>query len=565
MQYQFLSLALALLFSFIVFPIIGSDQTTGEASAEADLVVHTVHGPVQGAISDVAPEIRVFRGIPFAAPPVGDLRWRNPQPVQDWHDVRDATEFAPRCYQPSLDQGFYSMEPQPASEDCLYLNVWTGASSSDSKLPVMVWIHGGAFIMGSGSEAIYRGARLAQDGVVVVTVNYRLGLMGFFAHPALSAESESSVSGNQGLYDQVAALKWVQENVNAFGGDPENVTIFGESAGSMSVCYLVATPLAKGLFQKAIGQSGGCFAKHPTLTESADDFQLIDTPSLPDTSGYGIGKSVATALGGETNDAPAIGRMREMSAEEITAKLAERQVNVPWRSIFVDGVMFPAQMRMLMSDRRANQVDTIIGSTRDEGVMLWPQVEEAPIEDWKSNLHSRAPKFAESLIQAYSDDAAKSTKLATQELMSDALFGAEMRTWAQHVEVQGKKAFVYVFNHAPPLNELGRSLGAFHGGEIQYVFQSHAGGNAVDGHPELWDESDKKVANVMRQYWVNFAKTGDPNGAGLPEWPQYMTSTNQTLAIEKDSHVVSDFRKAKLDVFEQIMRTGFAEPGADHE
>ena len=556
---KYASLLLAGICSVVASLIFAADDSSDDETVATELVVQTASGPLQGANSLIAPGVRAFKGIPFAAPPIGDLRWQTPQPVAAWDEVRDATEFGSRCYQPTIEQGFYAMEPQPTSEDCLYLNVWTNATASDAQLPVMVWIHGGAFIMGSGSETIYHGDRLAQHGVVVVTVNYRLGLMGFYAHPALSAESETGVSGNQGLYDQVAALQWVQNNIAAFGGDPDNVTIFGESAGSISVCYLVATPLAKGLFQKAIGQSGGCFAKHPTLTESSEEFLLLATPGVQDNSGYAVGRSVAAALGEDLDEEDAIAHMRDMSPEEIATKLAEQQVNVPWRSIYVDGVMFPNQMRLLMSGGGSNHVDTIVGSTKDEGVMLWPEIPEAPLEAWESNLRSNAPKYAEQLIAAYSEDAQKSTKTATQEMMSDAIFTSEMRTWAQHVENQGKNVFVYVFNHAPPLDGLGRSLGAFHGGEIQYVFQSHAGEDAEDGMPVLWDESDRTVANLMRQFWVNFARTGDPNGESLPDWPRYMSSTNQSLAIEEQSSVVSDLRKAKLDVFEQIMRDGFSE------
>lgn len=552
-------------FCSVAVTFISANNVIDKTTIESELIVQTASGPVKGAYSTVAPDIQTFKGIPFAAPPVGNLRWRNPQPVTAWEDVREATEFGSRCYQPTFEQGFYAMEPQPTSEDCLFLNVWTSASSSDAQMPVMVWIHGGAFIMGSGAEKVYHGDRLAQDGVVVVTVNYRLGLMGFFAHPALSAESETGVSGNQGLYDQIAALQWVHDNIAAFGGDPDNVTIFGESAGSISVCYLVATPLANGLFQKAIGQSGGCFAKHPTLNESGEEFPLLATPGVQDTSGYGVGKRVAKVLSGDTDGTSAIAQMREMSPEEIAAKLVEQQVNVPWRSIYVDGVMFPEQMRVLMSDGGANRVHTIVGSTKDEGVMLWPQIPETPIEDWQASIRTNTPKFAELLIAAYAEDAQNSTKTATQEMMSDAIFTAEMRTWAQHVERQGKNAYVYIFNHAPPIDGMGRSLGAFHGGEIQYVFQSHAGENADDGQPVLWEPSDRTVANLMRQYWVNFASTGDPNGDGLPEWPRYMASSNQTLAIEEKPNVVADLRKAKLDVFEQAMRAGFAEADAMEE
>ena len=551
---------LSALLACITLLIVAPHALLAEEDA-ADLIVTTSHGPLQGTQSDVSPGVSVFRGVPFAAPPIGDLRWQQPQPLQAWDEPRDAVEFGPRCVQPEVEQGFYAMEPQPTAEDCLYLNVWTTSLAEDAKLPVMVWIHGGAFLMGSGSETIYHGDRLAQDEVVVVTVNYRLGLLGFFAHPALSAEAANGVSGNQALYDQIAALQWVQDNIAAFGGDPENVTIFGESAGSMSVCYLVATPLAEGLFQKAIGQSGGCFAKHPTFTESSPEFQLIPTPPVGDNSGYGVSSVIVKALGIESNDASAIEQMRAMSTDTIFEKLAENGFVAPWRAIYVDGQMFPTQMRTLMSDGRANQVHTLVGSTRDEGVMLWPQVPEDSVEDWKANLNANSPAFGSQLIDVYASDAEQSTKTATQEIMSDLFFGGEMRKWAELVTGQDRNAFVYVFNHAPPIENFGRTLGAFHGGEIQYVFQSHDGENAEDGLPLLWDASDRSVANTMRAYWVNFAKSGDPNGEGLPTWPKYDPASRNTLAIEEETHVVADFRKAKFDVIEQIMRQGFTETG----
>ena len=550
-------LSVSCLVGVLLVTSVAAEEQLEATDLNDGLVVRTSHGVVKGALSAAYPTIREFKGIPFAAPPVGELRWRAPQPVNAWEGTRDATTFAPRCVQPEIQGGFYTTDPQPTSEDCLYLNVWSSGANADAKLPVMVWIHGGAFILGSGSEAIYHGASLANSGVVVVTVNYRLGLFGFYAHPALSAETESGTSGNQALYDQVTALQWVQDNITTFGGDPNNVTIFGESAGSMSVCYMVATPLAKGLFNKAIGQSGGCFVKHASLDEPGASFNLMGEAAEGSRSGYDIGVQVAEALGVESHNADALKVMRAMSSDEITAQLAEKGVTSPWRSIFVDGVMFPDQMRTLMADGRASSVNTIAGSTKDEGVMLWAQVPEAPREDWEAFVRKNTHEYAEALITAYDKDASKSRKTATQEMMSDSAFAAEMRTWARLVEAQGKNAFVYVFNHAPPIDGMGRSLGAFHGGEIQYVFQSHSGANAIDGAPELWDDSDRRVADFMRHYWVNFAKTGDPNGEGLPTWPKFAVATNQTLAIEVNPSALADFRKAKLDVFEQIMQDEF--------
>lgn len=527
-----------------------------ESNQDHLLVVETAQGLVHGEFVGSENNIRSFKGVPFAAPPVGELRWQAPQPVESWEGTRDVTEFAMRCPQPVIESGFYTTEPQPMSEDCLYLNVWTGATASDANLPVMVWIHGGGFHIGAGSEPIYNGTSLAEDGVILVSVNYRLGVLGFFAHPALSAESDTGSSGNQGIYDQVAALRWVNQNISNFGGDPDNVTIFGESAGSASVCYLVATPLAKGLFQKAIGQSAGCFAKHSTLTEDGDHRQSALLGATENKSGYRSGKEIAAALGASTLDASALEVMRALSPEEITAKLAEHEVTPDWRSIYVDGVLFPRQMRSLLL-AGGSEVNSIVGFTHHEGTTLFMQFPELPLADFEANVHANLPKHASALLAAYEADIQESTKRAIQEMASDALFGVEMRTWAQLVSSQGKNAYLFVFNHAPPIEEYGRSLGAFHAAEIQYIFQSTAVTESVIGIQDRFDDTDHEVARLMRGYWLNFAKTGDPNGEGLPQWDAYAHEADNALMIDSNPEMVTAFRKAKFDVFENILQQGF--------
>ncbi|MYD44447.1 MAG: carboxylesterase family protein [Gammaproteobacteria bacterium] len=542
-----------------LFGALASTLSATESDVTAsNLLVQTAQGTLGGEISHSHPSVRSYKGIPYAAAPIGNLRWQAPQSAAAWPGTRDATEFGNRCVQPKIETGFYATDDQPMSEDCLFLNVWTSSPAPDAKQPVMVWIHGGAFIMGSGSESIYHGDALAQDGVVVVTINYRLGLYGFFAHPVLSKESSTDTSGNQGLQDQIAALKWVQENIAAFGGDAENVTIFGESAGSISVCYLVATPLAKGLFHKAIGQSGGCYQKHATLEEPGSEISFLGNAEQDNRAGYAIGREVAAALGAAGVSPDALEIMRSLSTTEISTKLLSAGVVMPWRSIFVDGYVFPKQMRMLHAQGQASNVDSLIGSTKDEGIMLFTDVEELSLDEWAASIRTNTPKYADQLIAAYDEDAQKSTKLAQQEMMSDAVFGAEMRTWAQLVESRNRNSYVYIFNHAPPIEGMGRNLGAFHGGEIQYVFQSHNGEANEDGLPALWDETDREVARLMRGYWVNFARTGNPNGNGLPIWPTYSVQTNRSMAIQANAQAVKDLRKAKFDVHEQIMRDGFA-------
>ena len=504
------------------------------APGPLDEVVATAQGALRGAFTaDQA--VLAFKGIPFAAPPVGELRWQAPVAAAAWEGERDATALAEPCLQAPTVEGFYARDPVSQSEDCLYLNVWAPAGAADAANPVMVWIHGGAFMMGTANAPLYDGEQLARDGVVLVSVNYRLGLLGFFAHPALSAESPRGASGNQGMHDQIAGLEWVRDNVAAFGGDPGNVTIFGESAGSMSVCYLTATPLAQGLFHKVIGQSGGCFGKHASLV--ADEGVAVDTavPNQLSGAGHDIGLAIAGALGVEGDDAAAIAALRERDAEAMIQALHEAQVVAPWRSIFVDGHLFPDQMRRLMEGRSG--IDTIVGSTADEGTTLFMDLPEPSVDEWAAGVRQNNGEHGEALVAAYGDDAANSTKTAAQQMAADALFAAEMRTWARTATAAGDQAFLYVFNQAPPVADYERSLGAYHGGEIAYAF-----GNGG----ELWEDVDRRTSDLTKAYWVNFAKTGDPNGEGLPVWPVY-GDDDVAFEIDADPQPLPGFRKAKLD------------------
>ena len=507
-------------------------------------VVETAYGRVRGAFTDGTQDgaMLAYKGIPFAASPVGDLRWRPPQPPEPWEGERDATEFGASCHQaPAADEGFYAQPELTESEDCLFLNIWVPADHVDAGFPVMVWIHGGGFMFGSSSLPLYDGEALARAGVVVVTVNYRLGLLGFFAHPALTAESPNGASGNQGLHDQVAALQWVRDNIAAFGGDPSNVTIFGESAGSISVCYLAATPLADGLFQKAIGQSGGCFARHASL--SSTEGAVVDTavPNQLTGSGHEIGLKLAAALGAEGEGAEAIAALREQDAATMIGTLQEAEVVAPWRSIFVDGHMFPDQMRRLMEGKKG--VAYILGSTADEGTALFMGMPEPSLEDWQEGIREAQGEHAELFLAAYADDAAASTATATQNMMGDELFTWEMRTWARLATAAGSSAYLYVFNHAPEVEEYGRSLGAYHGSEIAYIF-----GNGSD----LWGDTDRELSATMQAYWVNFARTWSPNGDGLPTWPVY-GDDDLTFELDADPQPLAGFRDAKLDAHEAAL------------
>lgn len=501
-------------------------------------LVKTSYGSVQGRLE--VDSVRVFKGIPFAAPPVGDLRWSPPQPAESWEGVRDATEFGADCMQPS---GGIGSGPGPKSEDCLYLNVWT--VERDEPQPVMVWIHGGAFLFGSGSSEGYRGTEFAKSGVVLVTINYRLGLAGFLAHPGLSEESELGISGNQAIYDQLAALNWVQENIAAFGGDPNNVTIFGESAGSMSVCYLVATPLSKGLFHKAIGQSGGCFNKHPTLDEPLESPEQTEGELTG--GGHAAGEALAQALGVTAGGTDAINQLREMDWGELAEAVQQSGVSLPWRSIYVDGYMYPDQMGNLLSGEGGNPVSSLVGSNTDEGTWLYASYPELSMEDWKTSVRENTTRDAETFIELYMEDAKKSTRTASQQMTSDIVFAWEMRKWAQLITHREKDAYMYVFSHAPFFPGAGptRPMGAFHAGEIAFVFN--------DRNETIWNEDDHKVADLMHAYWVNFAKTGSPNGEGLPTWPVYDSDLDNAMELNADPEPINEWRKAKLDGWESTI------------
>src|SRR5690348_11923868 len=309
--------------------------------------IHTQNGLVSGAPGK-DPGVQVYKGIPYAAPPVGDLRWKAPKPAANWQGVRQATGFSATCMQtPYPKTSIYYQEPEPVSEDCLYLNVWTAAKSNKERRPVMVWIHGGALTKGAGSIPTYDGEAFARKGVVLVTINYRLGIFGFFAHPELTKESDRNSSGNYGLLDQIAALEWVQKNIAAFGGDPKRVTIFGESAGSWSVNYLMATPLARGLFQRVIGESGGTFAPMKKLAEAEQS-----------------GVKFASSMGADSVQA-----LRSMPAEELVKKTALGSY-----SPNVDGWMLPQDVYAIFAQGNQNDVPLLAGSNSDEATSLapWP-------------------------------------------------------------------------------------------------------------------------------------------------------------------------------------------------
>ena len=528
-----------------------------EPESDGGLIIETAYGRVEGAAVDdgrgPAGDILVFRGIPYAAPPVGDLRWHPPEPPASWEGVRSALESGFPCWQRiSPDTSIYSRGEIDRSEDCLYLDLWTAADAgTDGPEPVMVWFHGGSHEMGHGSSLIFDGAALARKGVVLVSINYRLGAFGFLAHAGLSAESEHGSSGrssgNYGLLDKIAALEWVQANAEAFGGDPERVLIFGQSAGSMSVCSLVASPLAAGLFHRAIGQSAGCFTPLPTLERAEESGALL-----------------AAELGAAEGATPesAVSTLRAASAEDVLAAAGSSGWSADFKTV-VDGWYLPDQPAAIYARGEHNRVPMMVGSMGDESSALFapgPPLEREELEEQLAEDYGEA---AEGLLAAYAAEAEQAPGAVPTLIRSDTIFGWGSRTWVRHASAAGGDAYLYFIDHAPPVfrlylpdrPDLGgeggpRHFGAYHSGDLAYVF-----GN-VDLVGINWEDWDHEIADLLSSYWTNFAKTGDPNGEGLAQWPRYDADGDLALVVGDEVGAQAGVLKQKLDALDRALGGG---------
>lgn len=469
--------------------------TTASALVPAEVAIDS--GALRGT-TGVGDDIRVFRGIPFAAPPVGELRWQPPQPVAEWPGVRPAVEYSARCTQ-GTPGAANSAPPPPTGEDCLYLNVWTTAESASDRRPVMVWLYGGGFFGGAGSEPRYAGDGLARKGAVVVTLNYRLGALGFLAHPELSAATQPRVSGNYGMLDAIAALQWVQRNIATFGGDPGNVTVFGESAGANLTAALVASPKAEGLFHRAIAQSGGFMGLGMARTGTLERAEEAGAKALADA---GIG-SIAEA--------------RAKPAAEIFAAIRGG-------GLVVDGHSITEDLSLTFVNGRQNAVDLLVGSNKDEGTFFpRPGLTAA---QFTTQAKQRFGVLADAYLKLFpaGDDAqANASYLAS--LTDEAAWA--MREFAKLQAKQGNAAYVYYFTRVPPALPDRPSRGATHVAEIPYMFDNLA-------PPVPWTDVDRRLADTMAQYWVNFARTGNPNGPGLPAWPAYRDAASGKAQVLGD-------------------------------
>lgn len=468
---------------------------------QAPKPVRTEGGLIQGMYEN---GLTVYKGVPFAAPPVGSLRWKAPQPVAKWEGVKQTTTFAPG---PPQGQNL----PFGKSEDCLYLNVWSPAKSAKDRIPVLVWIHGGGFAAGAASEQLFNGENLAKKGVMLVTIAYRLGQLGFLAHPELSAESPNHVSGNYGLLDMIAGLKWIQNNIAALGGDPNKVTIFGESAGGIAVSMLCASPLAKGLFSGAICESGGSFGPASKKSSSGENMRVLQDVEQ---SGVEFMKKMG---------ASSIAEMRAMDLDKLMAG-AGMGMGMSWPNI--DGYVIPDDQYKLYEAGSFNDVPVLIGYNSDEGASF--SRTRTP-EDFIKAVKNRYGKFADELIKAYPPGETTVPKTA-RDLDRDAAFGWHTWAWAQLQSKMGKsKVYYYYFDQHPeyPEDSPRHGQGAPHAAEIVYVFQHLNDKNPMMGNREP-TEADYLISDIMSTYWTNFAKYGNPNGEGVPEWPAF-SAANPTV------------------------------------
>ncbi|WP_448663682.1 carboxylesterase/lipase family protein [Sphingomonas sp. CJ20] len=457
-------------------------------------------GVVQGSLEK---GLHVFRGVPYAQPPVGAMRWRPPGELPAWQGVRKATAFGPACVQPRPQTaGIYTDPPERMDEDCLTLNIW--APRTAAKLPVVVWIHGGALVSGYGHAAMYDGARMAGRGVLVVSINYRLGILGYLAHPALSAESGEGISGNYGLLDQIAALRWVKRNIAAFGGDPANVTIAGESAGGLSVMYLMASPAARGLFHRAIAQSAYMISA-PELKAAR-----FGTPSAE-----AAGSQIQQALG-----ASDLAALRAMDAEMLTAQAAAKGYG-PWGT--VDGTLLPRQLVETWDRGEQAPVPLIAGFNAGEIRSLRVLLPPAPANAaaYAAIIRSRYGDLAEPFLQLYPPGTIGESMLAATR---DALYGWTSTRLAIGQTAIGQRGYLYLFDHGyPAADENG--LHAFHASEIPYVF------GTAGQTPPLWPKvpdtlAERRMSDAMLGYWTSFAKTGVPVARGQPDWLPYGKEAN---------------------------------------
>ncbi len=488
-------------------------------------------GALKGIVGSTQPAVRAFKGIPYAAPPIGDLRWKAPQPAAKWDGVRNADAFGAPCAAggPAFggrgrggNRGARGDAPAPPvnagppreparSEDCLYLNVWTSAASANDKRPVMLWIYGGGFTGGSGGLAWYDGENLAAKGPVIVTINYRLGVPGFWAHPELAKESGHNAAGNYGMMDAIAALQWTKRNIGAFGGDPNNVTVAGESAGAIMVGALVGSPMAKGLFKRAIAESGGWMGLTQARMRTSADAQAG-------------GEKAAAALGGSIAD------LRKKPLDELTG--------LQGVGLVVDGYVIPEDVSLTFQAGKENAVDVLTGSNKDEANfgICGPAAGLAgrggasmTLATFKENAQKKYGEMADQYLKLYPAMSDEDARKDAHEACADEITW-NMRQWAAAEASKGKKAYTYFFSHVQNVNGQPSPQGATHTSEISFAWNNPKG-----QANQTWTDADIKLADQMSSYWVNFITKGDPNGNGLPHWPELKSLSKDKVMVFGDT------------------------------
>jgi len=488
------------------------------------VTIKTTDGMLEGVVSPDG-KVRTFKGIPYAAPPIGPLRWEPPQPVQPWTGVRKAIEYPPRAMQGRIYNDMIFNDPGP-SEDCLYLNIWIPeANRPEGKLPVMIWIYGGGFVAGGTSEPRQDGGNLCKKGVIVVSFNYRLGVFGFLALPELAKESRHDASGNYGLLDQVAALKWVKANIAAFGGDPDNVTIFGESAGSFSVSALVASPLSQGLFRRAIGESGAFFGKN---------LQLVTRDSAEKK-----GVQFVKAAFGTTS----LEKLRAIPAQEILS--AALKFPTFYFSQDVDGFFLPTDCKSIYMAGSQSHVALLAGWNKDEGnYRSFFDGDKPTHENYVKHADKIFGNEADTFLKLYPAITDSEAERSASDYEGDKFIAYSTWKW---LELQLKTGVSPIYRY-----EFDQTLpspvdATPHASDIEFVFRVLSSRNLQ------WTQGDYHVSELMASYWTNFAKTGDPNGPGLPRWPQYDNAGGyQVMHLMENATATPDDHRGRYEFLDSL-------------